>query len=676
MHHRPGLLCFFFATGSAILVLLLFSVQQARSRQAYKRRWLSGLSIGLLIAITGFLLVKLQMASEDHPFNPETSEFIAEVVGEPSPTERTVKVLLQIQSAIADSSFEEKVRIMAFFEKDSSSLALQFGDRLLFNGRLQPIKGPQNPGEFDYRAYLARNGIRRSVFVAAGRWEHLGKSDGNFLKSSAAQLRYFLLKSLRENCLHGKDYNVAAAILLGYDNLMEKETEQDFVTAGAMHILCVSGLHVGVIYLVMNLLLGFLNRNRFQRILNAILLLLFVWAYALLTGLAPSVQRASVMLSVFIVGNAIGRRTNAYNSLAASAFLLLLFDPLLIFDVGFRLSYAAVTGILVFYRPVYKLLYLKNRIADKTWSLMVLSFSAQLGTFPLAAHYFHFFPTYFLLTNLLVMPLSFLIITTGMAFMAVSWLPLLPKLLGAVLSGLLFLLNHSVALVRYLPFHGTGDLFFPWIKMLLVYALIVLIFLWLSQKNIRLLLPVLTVSLGLLLFQTIRKYNVLKQKRIVVYSIRGSSAYDFVSGNEHLLLLDSALMANTGKLEYFLANSRLKWGLRQRQALLGENGLNGPNGFFADSEFAAFDGFKMAFVDGSQNYFPGDFDKLRIDAIFVRGKRQLRPDQLKKCFRVEKLVLDGSVPGWKCKRIEQEGKAKGLQVYNVNKQGAFVLELP
>jgi len=176
--------------------------------------------------------------------------------------------------------------------------------------------------------------------------------------------------------------------------------------AGAMHILCVSGLHVGIIYLVISFFLGFLNNTRFNNILKAILLLLTVWAYAIITGLSPSVQRASLMLSVFIIGNLLNRARDTYNTLAISALILLIIDPYLLFNVGFQLSYAAVIGIVTFHQPIYKLLYFKNTIIDKIWSITVLSFAAQMATFPIATYYFHFFPPWFWLTNLFTFPLS------------------------------------------------------------------------------------------------------------------------------------------------------------------------------------------------------------------------------------------------------------------------------
>ncbi|MCF6342944.1 MAG: competence protein ComEC family protein [Bacteroidales bacterium] len=661
---------------AGLIVLLLVAVfVHVRKRISYKWLWLQGLYIGLAFILTGMLLVTLRMDADTTTISGEENEYWAEVINEPILTRQSVKMLLEVSPLTNNDRQQKPFVVLAYHTKDKGGTALRYGDRFLFRAKISQPKAPMNPGEFDYKTFLARNGIYFTVFIRGDRWQYLDNAPQNVLKNLAVRLRHFLLQSLHENGLGGRDYAVAAAILLGYDNLMEEETEQDFVNAGAMHILCVSGLHVGVIYLVFNFLLGFLRRNRLQRIVKAVLLLFLVWAYAMLTGLAPSVQRAAVMLTVFIIGNALERHGNPFNTLAASAFLLLLWNPLLIFNVGFQLSYSAVLGILTFHQPIYRLLYFRNKITDKIWSVSVLSVAAQVGTFPLAAHYFHFFPTYFWLSNLLVFPLSFLIISAGMGFIAVSWFPPLAQLVGKLLSGLLFLLNHGVAAVKYLPFYGIGDLYFPWHKVLLVYTFILLLYFFFTKKNIRLLLPLLAVVLLLVGFQTIRKFNVLRQKRIVVYSINKHSAYDFIHGKEHLLLLDSILCHDKNKLDYALGNSSLEWGLKFQGVSLDSCTKENKTGLYFDGSFIAFGDYKVALVNGSNDYYPVHPGKLQFDALLVRGKRPLQISTIQKVFEVDKIILDASVPYWKSRKVEAEAGELGLSCYNVRKEGAYIADL-
>ena len=668
-------LAFYFVIIGLLTLSLLLSIIWIKFNEKIKLQWVKGSIVGLTLVITGVLLVTLHKNPVSEINIEKTDAFIAEVINEPYPTMQSVKMILKVRPLNGEGSNEQPVQVIAFFEKNKNSELLKYGDRLLFQVKISHPRKPMNPGEFDYKSFLALNGIYYSVFIPDNKWQYIGNSPQNIFKKLAGQLRHYLLISLQNNGLEGRSYAVAAAILLGYDNLMDTELEQDFVTAGAMHILCVSGLHVGVIYLVFNLLLGFLRKNRIQQIIKALLLLLLVWAYAMLTGLSPSVQRATVMISIFIIGNALSRQRDSYNTLAASAFLLLIFNPLLIFNVGFQLSYMAVLGILTFHRPIYVMFYFKNGIIDKLWSVTVLSFAAQLGTFPLAAHYFHFFPTYFWLSNLLIFPLSFLIITVGMAFISVSWLPFIPKIVGMVLSGLVYLLNQLVGFVKYLPFHGINDLYFPWEKVLIVYLFIVLVFIMFTKKNIRLLIPFLSTILVLVFLETVHKFNVLKQKRIVVYSINKSSAYDFIRGGEHLLLIDSVSQNSNKKFDYFLTNSRLAWGLDDNQSSLELQNQETSIGLHFDGEFVVFNDFKIAIVNGSDAYFKGRNAKVKIDALIIGGKKSLKISKLQTCFEINTIILDASVPYWKSKKIEDEAENLDVSIYNVKKAGAFIFEL-
>ena len=644
-----------------------------RKNRSWKWRWVNGVVFSVLILLTGIYLTVLRLDVHPFEYSGEEEMFVGKVVSEPVIKERSVKTILKLKEIRADDSVAtNRQRVMAFFEKDSLSRQLQYGDMLVFKGRLKQPEGPKNPGEFDYATFLALHDIRATVFVRRHQWNWLG-SEENSLYAMAVRVRHYLLKALQENGVAGDDYTVAAAILLGYDQLMDPELQQQYATAGAMHILCVSGLHVGIIFLILNFLLGFLQRNKFQKYLKAFLLLALIWFYALLTGLSPSVMRASVMISLFIVAALFKRYNDVYNTLATSAVLLLLFNPFLIFNVGFQLSYSAVLGILMFYQPVYSMIYIKNVVADKIWSVMVVSIVAQLGTFPLAAHYFHFFPVYFWLTNIFIFPLSFAIIGGGMIFMLFSWLPVVSGVLGTILSGFVFMLNYIIGLVKYLPYNGISDLYFPWPKVILSYALILMLIPLLLKRMIKLTVPVLSVVLLLMLFNTWHKYSVLSQNRMVVYSILGHHAYDFIRGKEHLLVVDSALVHDQGKIDYHLQNSRIKWGLdnckMQVGGLVEEQFLQ----LYYYGGFGMFGPYRF-FVPGDKKYYKSG-PTVKVDFVIISGKKKQNLQELLGIIKFDSLIIDSSVPYWKQKRLEEQAAELKIKCYNVNKLGAYLLEM-
>jgi len=654
-------------------ILILATLLNTRKLK-HKHLHTTGLLFGILITITAMLITSQKLPSKQK-FKKEVNSqvYLANIVSNPTETKQSIKAIL-FASPISPDSLQKnkKIKILCYFSKDSLSSNLRYGDVITFRSKLTLPKKTLNPEEFDYAEYLKQSGITYTSYINTYSWNLIDYNPENPIIAVAGKLRFKMLTMLKQNGLSGSNYAVAAAVLLGYDDFMDNDLKQDYIMAGAMHILCVSGLHVGIIFLVINFMLSFMRNNKFNNILKAVILLLSVWAYATLTGLSPSVQRASLMLSIFIIGKLFNRNRDTYNTLAISALILLIMNPLLITNVGFQLSYAAVFGILTFHQPIYKLLYIKNTVIDKIWSITVLSFAAQLATFPIATHYFHFFPPWFWLTNLFTFPLSFLIIATGMLFILTSWVPFIPKLVGLALSGMIYLLNFVVGFVKFLPFSGIDYIYTSMPMLIVIYFATSLTFVMLTKKKLRLLLPILMTLVLIISLSIYHKYEVLNQKKIVIYSINKHSAYDFIDGDQHILLTDSTLSNNT--LHFSLKNSRTKWGINSILHTMPTNDtiLNSKL-YFADN-FLIFNDIRVFISDGKTNYYPTS-SKLPLDLIIISGKNKTNVEQLMSIFSFNKVIIDSSVPYRNQKAIMKILKKEGIYCYNVNKEGAFILEL-
>lgn len=643
--------------------------------QSWSRRWILGVIFGFSIFITGTLLTNLKQGDADPFAAGQFETYTARLVEEPVASDKTIRSLIEIRQIVGHDTLNVKSgKAIAYFTKDSVSNRLQYGDMIIFSGKLNKPGPPKNPGEFNYSKFLALNNIYYTVFVSSENWQFLGVSR-NTLLIVASKVRKYLLNVLKDNGISGNDYAVAAAILLGYDQLLESELEQNYVTAGAMHILCVSGLHVGIIFLVLNFMLGYLNRNKIQRIIKMIILLSLIWFYALLTGLSPSVQRASLMISLFIIASNSAKQKDVFNTLAASAVILLFLDPFLILNVGFQLSYSAVLGILLFYRPIAGIFYIKNAFVRKVWEIMVVSAAAQIGTFPLAAHYFHFFPTYFWLTNIFIFPLSFAIVGAGMLLMAFSWLPVISKFIGLILSGFVYLLNLIVDSVKFLPYNGIHDLYFPWFKVLLVYMVILLLIKLVLDRKIRLLLLALVTVALILLFDTIHTYHNLTQKRIVVYSVKGHSTIDFINSNDHVLLLDSSLLVENEKLEYHIGNSRISWGLSKKNSSVENEYFSRDLDVFYDGQFGAIGNKRFMRIDENIPLSKKHGEPLTLDFIIISGKEKLNIQDLQDVVKFNYLVIDSSVPFWKQQKLIEQAELYNIKYFSVSEEGAFIAEL-
>jgi competence protein ComEC len=630
----------------------------------------------VLITIVGIYITSLKSGKDESVANIGIKKtYLASIVSNPSETNKAVKAIVLATEFDADSLHNNiPQKVLCYFTKDSLSINLKYGDIITFNSTLTFTSGPSNPKEFDFREYLKQNGINYTSYVVGSDWRLIGYEPANQIIATAGKLRSRILELLRQNGLSGDNYAVAAAVLLGYDDSMENDLKQDYIMAGAMHILCVSGLHVGIIYLVINFLLGFLRNNRTNNILKAILLLLTVWAYATITGLSPSVQRASLMISVFIIGNLLVRNRDTYNTLAISALILLLINPYLIFNVGFQLSYAAVIGIITFHQPIYKLIYIKNTVVDKIWSISVLSFAAQLATFPIATYYFHFFPPWFWLTNLFTFPLSFLIIATGLVFVSTLWIPLIPKLVGWLLSGMIYVLNYVVGMVKYLPLSGIDYIYTSFPMIIVLYLLMLFIFIMLRKKIPAMLFPVIVVIGMIIGLVTHQQYNVLTQKKVIIYSINKHSAWDFIDGKQHVLIADSSLVNETSKLDYHLKNSRTQWGIDNNSHLLPDNDTIINDLLYATSNFLLFNDLRIFINDGSEQYYATK-SKLPLNLVIISGRESTKIEDLLTVFDFNHVIIDSSVPYWDQKKIMEISNKYGINCYNVKKEGAFVFEL-
>jgi len=655
------------ATGLLFIVYWLLVVFNKR----YSLRWVTGVSFGLLFIFLGMLLSQMQQSSFVS-LPREKNQWIGQIVSDPQISSKTVKAeMMLFEADRTDVLVGDSPKILGYFEKGTPAETLRYGDVIVFSGHPEMVDGPRNPDEFDFQAYLSMKNIHYSLYLKETNWRLLYNDPPNWWLLVAFEMRKRLQTLLQRSALNDEEYAVASAILLGNDDLMDSELRSNYVYAGAMHILCVSGLHVGIIFLVFNFLLGFLERSKRLRVVKVLLLLLIVWVYASVTGLSPSVQRAGLMVSIFIIGQLIRRRRDNLNTLAVSAVILLLIDPTLLFHIGFQLSYAAVAGILILHPPFYAMIFVKNSILDKVWSITALSMAAQLATFPLAVHYFHFFPTWFWLTNLFTYPLSFLILTGGMATMLFSWVPVLSGILGWLLSGLVFILNYSVALVKLLPMPGLTRLYLSTFEVVVIYLMIALFFMFFVQKRWKILLPAMFVLVVLVSMETLQHWQHLQQSGLVVYQLRKHSAIQLVEGRRSHVLADSVLAADLSLADFSIQAAQARWGLEYPEVVDLHDSLAHNIGSGVDGHFYSFRGQRIMILKNKEFYFPTP-QRLRVDMLLVTGKPKVKPERLLEIFDMGTLIADGSVPYYYKKKLRMMADSSGLKYHDTSQTGAYV----
>lgn len=663
------------------LLLLLTSLMFVSSCvKNYRFRWIFSLLSFLYLLLLGcsFVVIndyKLKI-NDISKIDNIPKYYLARLSECPSVRERSVKTMLDIYAFNEDGNFKSiDSKIVAYFEINDESLNLKYGDCISFMDNPEEVEKPPNPEQFDYKDYLYKKGVTHQLYLRSDAWIDIGCNASNPIYRFSYWLRDFLLATMQNLGIQNDEYSVAAAILLGYDDTLPQELRQKYVAAGAMHILCVSGLHVGVIFMVFSYMLAFLDdRKKWQHVLKHILLLLMIWFYALLAGLAPSILRATIMLSFVIVGNIINRKGVLLNSLAASAFILLCINPANLFDVGFQLSYVAVVGIVVLQKPILNVLYSKYKVVNKIWEITSVTIAAQIATAPFTIYYFHQFPIYFWLSNLFMTPISSIVIIGGMILLLIFFIPYINVAVAWIVSKTIYVMNYGVSWIESLPYSIIKGLYINEMQFVVLLVMLLLLLLFVEYKNVKLLISIMLMSCFFLILNIdiILKRN--NQKEMIIYSINNMTAMDFINGKEHLIMSDSIFMNNKSAFSYNIENFLIKKGLFYggKKMLLHED--FDENFVKKRKSVVIFDGKLIGLSDGSVSSRKELSYKIPLDYMIVYGRKRQKLSYLLNMYNFDYLIIDKSVPYYFAKDLIQEAEGLGVKYHSIRENGVFILK--
>jgi competence protein ComEC len=444
---------------------------------------------------------------------------------------------VQIQSIIQkDSVFKANGRVLVYVQHpDTIRNYHTYGQTFLFPFRPNEIPSPENPLDFNYKAYLEQQGIYHRLYVPEQDWILLDEYHGNVLFTWAQQIQAFYMVYFRTH-FSSEVFAFISGLALGNADYIVEETVKDFRKTGTTHILSVSGLHVGIMYLAITFLLGRIPFKKWKiGYIVPIICITSLWFYAFLTGLEPSVMRSALMFSAMAWSIYILRPTSVYNIVCASALLILILNPLEIFNLGFQLSYLAVLGILVFQPKIAALFRFKYKVFKWTWELMAVSMAAQLTTLPIILYYFHQFPIYFVLSNLLIVPLSSFCLYEILAYMILYFIPYLNEALIFVITWntkLVLFINEWIAQLPYATLDFIGHSM--WMNFLFTLAMILLVlgiyYQWMRVFNVSLVLSALCVVLSLFEQQNARQNYYIAQ-----IHKKDKQAYVFISPKQSVI---------------------------------------------------------------------------------------------------------------------------------------------
>ncbi|MCC9167844.1 ComEC/Rec2 family competence protein [Pontibacter harenae] len=553
---------------------------------------------------------------------------------------------------------------------------LSYGDVLLVKGAPQEVAPPANPNQFNYKQYLASKHIHHRHYLQSFQYQKIVSDPPNTILYYSIQLRRKLDALLKANVAEQREYSIASALILGVKDELDNSIRSAYASTGTMHVLAVSGLHVGLIYGVLMFFLGRLGKGKKQRVLSAILVLSLLWLYAFITGLSPSVMRAVLMLSLVTVGTAFSRRANIYNTIAFAALVLLFYDPYSLLDVGFQLSFLAVLGIVYLQPRFYKLLNVDNWLLDKIWGLFTVAVAAQLATLPLGLLYFHQFPTYFWFANLVVVPLATLVLYSGVIAIAFSWVPGISWLLFKVHFGFTGGMNWINLAIQKLPLALINGIDITRVQAVLLYTFLLALILFLAVKKLRY-LSIAVAIVSVLSVQQIREtVQQQHQRTLTVYSLRGSTALAFMEGQEAVLLTDSVLWQDSDNYSFNVQPHLWYKGIQQPQWQVLHNSITNSkinHALLPDSNSLYVWQQKRLLVLQKPLQIEAP-TPLHLDYVLLTSNVKVKPEELQQ-FKAKLLLLDASNSPWYRERMHQQLDNLGIAYYDVAEKGAFVEEL-
>ncbi|TKK69300.1 ComEC family competence protein [Ilyomonas limi] len=657
-------------TISIVVVVLSTGFFFLSRYKKYTLQWLQGILVLLLFTVVGALLTYVNNI-QHQPYwfqnNYSKNTILIATINEPLVVKpNSFKAVAKVTAVQNNHTIQQATgSIIIYFKKDSTTTnGVTYGSQIAFSKPVQPIQNTGNPGGFDYERYLLFQGLTSQVYLQAADYVVLPQKDAAAFSIFLQKTRAYVIRTLQQYIPGKKEQGVAEALLIGYRNDLDKQLVQSYSHTGVVHIIAISGLHLGMIYGVLVLLFKPFKNRRWHRFVMPVTVLIVLWLFTFIAGAVPSIVRSAVMFSFIALGECLRRKGNIFNTLAVSALCLLIYNPFYLWDVGFQLSYAAVLSIVVFMKPIYNWLYFENKAVKFFWKLTAISLAAQIFTLPIVLFYFHQFPLLFLITNLLVVPLSTIILFIEIFLVVISAWTWLAGITGKLAYWLLWFMNSFIEHIEKLPFALWQNIKANVFQTIILYTVVLLLTVWLFNKKTKALLYALAATLLFTIYTSIDIYTTKQQQKLIVYNVPKSTAIDIIQGNECKTLLSKVIAQDTLLQNFYLLPTRLLY----RTAPSQSNILSANNYLLHVNDKT------LLIIDKSLPAISHS-GKLEADAVIITGNPKLYMSQIDALVRCHVVVFDSSNPAWKIERWKKDCNSLHLRFHSVAQEGAFVMDL-
>jgi competence protein ComEC len=578
-------------------------------------------------------------------------------------------VILKVSKVLKSGKYSDKYKseviqidsvktrgiILLNIKKDSLVNSFKVDEILSVKTVFKELIPPLNPHQFNYKNYLAKQGIHQQLFLANSQIINVGFKILT-LKGISANFRNTIQESLKKHRFKANELAVIKALLLGQRQDISKQLITDYSRAGAIHILAVSGLHVGIILLILSWLFKPLEKFKRGVLFKTVLIVFFLWMFAFVAGLSASVVRAVTMFTFLAVGLSFKRKNIVQFSLISSMFFLLIVKPMFLFDVGFQLSYLAVFGIIWVQPKLDEFWKPKLKIVHKIWQLITVSIAAQVGILPLSLFYFHQFPGLFIASNLVIIPFLGTILIGGVIVIFLSLLGFLPQFVADFYGFLISLMNSFVSWISTQEQFLLKEISMSFLMMLTFYSMLILgvrLLMNTSLKRlIHLLISILIVQ-GVFVFENHQK----KLEAAFIIFHKSRTSVIGIRAGEQLLVNH-----NLDSLEFNKSNLLTSY-------RIGEN-VNQILKIKNHSIFK-FENESILMIDSLGVYL---LKNLKEPIVVLQYSPKINLERLIKTLKPKQIVADGSNYKSYINRWKETCKKQKTPFHFTGKNGAYILK--
>lgn len=534
---------------------------------------------------------------------------------------------------------------------DSTLMNVQVDDEFLVYAKPDSIRPSLNPHQFDYKNYLEKQGIQHQIKVDPS-FIIKRISGQKTLFGLASNFREDIISKLKQKNFGKEELGVIQALVLGKRDDISEAIYNNYKNAGAVHILAVSGLHVGIVLFLLEFLLLPLERLPKGKTLKLITVVLLLWGYAFVAGLSPSIVRAVTMFSFVAYAMYLNRPTNSFNIVALSMLFILLVKPLFVFQVGFQMSYAAVFAIIWIYPKLQKFWFPQNIIVRKIWQLLSVSVAAQLGVLPISLFYFHQFPALFFISNVLIIPFLGLILGFGILVIVLALVGFLPQFLVDSFNWFIKMMNSIIGWVAQKEGFIIKNIPFDAVELILGYLIIIGLVVFLSKPKWK---TALFVFCGVSIFQGWNFWNQVRvhQKEMVVLAHRSRNTL-LLHQNGNSLSIITSDSANIGNIA---SNYAIAEQIQKTDTLK----------------------LKNSYLIGSKNLFVVDSSAILPleacpDYLLLTESPKLNLERLLDSIKPKNIIADGSNYPSLIYKWKQTCKQKEIPFHYTGEKGFYVFD--